>query len=104
MAQISTTILDKVEIGTVQQSGRMCRVVLLNDETTPMDAVVLVLLIVFNKDMDTANSLMLSAHVNGRAVIDVMPKKLAYAKRTEAMKLAKSLGCDEFTVVVEEEV
>lgn len=99
---MSTDVKIHEGVKTEIKTGRMCKVILLNDSTTPMDAVVLALLIVFEKGKDDAMSIMLSAHINGRATIDVMPKKLAKSKQSQAVKLVHSLGFTEFQITLEE--
>lgn len=85
------------------QKDRMVRVILKNDDSTPMDFVVLVMAHVFQKGEVEAITLMLTAHKSGRALIDVMPKKLARAKRVEAMRLANQFGFTDFTIDLEED-
>lgn len=84
------------------QSGRMCKVILKNDNTTEMTVVVVILLQVFQKNELEAIGLMLTAHNQGKALIDVMPKKLARAKRVEAMRMAREAGYPDFTIDIEE--
>ena len=103
MAQFDMSLLEKVDNKTEQKKGRMYKVVLVNDESTPMDVVVVILAIVFDKNGQDAVQLMMTAHLNGQAVIDKMPKKLAVAKQSQAMALAKELGFNEFTIRLEEE-
>ena len=95
---VMTDVSTQVDVKT----GRMCKVILKNDDTTEMTAVVIILLQVFQKNELEAVGLMLQAHKQGKALIAIMPKKLARAKRVEAMRLANQLGYPDFTIDIEE--
>ena len=58
----------------------MCRVVLLNDDYTPMDFVVGVLVSVFNKGEAEATRIMLDVHRKGRGVCGVYTREVAETK------------------------
>lgn len=63
-------------------------VIMHNDDYTPMDFVVAVLLDIFNYDMDKAVATMLAVHHQGRAVVAAMPKDIAEMKIAQVRKLA----------------
>jgi ATP-dependent Clp protease adaptor protein ClpS len=56
------------------------QVVMLNDDYTPMEFVVMVLQQYFQRDLDTATHIMLKIHHEGRAVCGVYPKDVAATK------------------------
>ena len=58
----------------------MYKVVLLNDDYTPMEFVVMVLQHYFQRDLDTATHIMLKIHHEGRGVCGVFPKDVAATK------------------------
>ena len=68
---------------------RLYRVLLHNDNYTPMEFVVLVLREVFNKSDSDATSIMLHAHVTGYAVAGVYSFEIAETKVAETMALAE---------------
>lgn len=68
------------------------RVLLLNDDYTPRDFVVLVLRAVFRLTEDEAAARMLTAHQKGVCVIAVYTSEVAEAKATEAVDLARDAG------------
>jgi ATP-dependent Clp protease adaptor protein ClpS len=68
---------------------RMYRVVLLNDDYTPMEFVVWVLRVVFHKPMDEATRLMLQVHNQGRGVCGVFTYDVARSKATQVQTLAR---------------
>ena len=53
------------------------RVMIHNDDVTPMDFVVAVLMQIFNLSFEDSEAVMYSAHVNGRALVVVCPEPIA---------------------------
>ena len=76
----------KVEPPTLYQ------VVMLNDDYTPMEFVVLVLQEYFLRDIDTATQIMLKIHHEGRAVCGVYSKDVAATKVELVQAAAKRAG------------
>jgi ATP-dependent Clp protease adaptor protein ClpS len=62
--------------------------IFLNDDYTPMDFVVAVLMQVFNKAPDEAVNIMMKVHREGRATAGVYPRDIAEMKAHHAMNLA----------------
>lgn len=58
----------------------MYRVVLLNDDYTPMEFVVEVLRRFFGMNMETATQVMLKVHTEGKGVCGVFPRDVAESK------------------------
>lgn len=71
---------------------QMYQVVLLNDDFTPMEFVVLVLQEFFNKDREAATSIMLKVHMEGRGICGVYPKDIAQTKVEHVMEAARAAG------------
>jgi len=65
------------------------RVLLLNDDYTPMEFVVLVLQDVFNKPRDEAMTIMLHVHQKGVGECGVYPYEVAETKVTRVMDTAR---------------
>ncbi len=59
---------------------RPFQVLMLNDDYTPMEFVVMVLQQYFQRDLETATQIMLMIHHEGRAVCGVYPKDIAATK------------------------
>jgi ATP-dependent Clp protease adaptor protein ClpS len=66
------------------------KVLLLNDDYTPMEFVVYVLERFFNMDHARAVDLMLTVHNKGVAVVGVYPYEVAETKVTQVMDCARS--------------
>lgn len=68
------------------------KVILLNDDYTPREFVVMVLRSVFRMTTDQANGVMLTAHMRGRCVVAVYTRDIAETKATQAIDLAARQG------------
>jgi ATP-dependent Clp protease adaptor protein ClpS len=71
---------------------KLYKVILLNDDFTPREFVVLVLKAVFRMNETTAYRVMLTAHQKGACVIAVYTRDVAETKAKEATELGKSKG------------
>lgn len=68
------------------------RVILHNDDFTPMEFVTLVLEKVFHYSSQQANALMIKVHFQGSGVIGVYTYEIAEMKITKAISMAKKEG------------
>jgi ATP-dependent Clp protease adaptor protein ClpS len=82
-AQILT--IDQIDV----KKPNMYRVVLLNDDYTPMEFVVWILQTVFHKPQAIATRLMLDVHQKGKGVCGVYPLDVAQSKLYQVKKLAE---------------
>jgi ATP-dependent Clp protease adaptor protein ClpS len=86
--------------GTVVAERRVARtkppslyqVVMLNDDYTPMEFVVMVLQEYFQRDLETATQIMLKIHHEGRGVCGVYPKDIAATKVELVLTAARRDG------------
>jgi len=67
----------------------MYRVVLLNDDFTPMEFVVQVLMQLFGMTFDEANAVMLEVHHNGRGVCGEYTREIAETRVSQVNQLAR---------------
>src|ERR1700750_2670658 len=79
------------------------KVILLNDDFTPREFVVMVLKAVFRMGEEKAYAVMLTAHRRGACVIAVFSKDVADTKAKEATELGKSKGYPLFFTTEPEE-
>jgi len=68
---------------------RLFQVVMLNDDFTPMEFVVMVLQEYFQRDIETATQIMLKIHHEGRGVCGVYTKDVAATKVELVLAAAK---------------
>ena len=71
---------------------KMYQVVLLNDDYTPMEFVVMVLQEYFNRDLETATQIMLKIHHEGKGVCGVYSKDVAATKVELVLAAARRGG------------
>jgi ATP-dependent Clp protease adaptor protein ClpS len=71
---------------------RLYKVILVNDDFTPREFVVMVLKAVFRMGKETGYRVMLTAHRMGTAVVVVCARDIAETKAKEAVDLAKEAG------------
>ena len=67
----------------------MFKVVLLNDDYTPMDFVVAVLQTIFTMNREQATQIMLKVHREGMGVCGVFPRDVAATKVEQVVSFAK---------------
>jgi ATP-dependent Clp protease adaptor protein ClpS len=80
----------KTETKTRTKRPSLYKVLLLNDDYTPMEFVVYVLQRFFNKGQEPAVDIMLTVHNKGLAVVGVYPFEIAETKVTQVMDCARS--------------
>ncbi|PIT80892.1 ATP-dependent Clp protease adapter ClpS [Limnohabitans sp. JirII-29] len=71
---------------------QMFQVVMLNDDFTPMEFVVMVLQEFFSKDRESATQIMLKIHLDGKGVCGVYSKDVAATKVEQVMDAARKAG------------
>lgn len=67
-------------------------VVLLNDDVTPMEFVVQLLIETFNRGLEQAKEIMLNVHENGKGIAGSYGLEIAEQKQQEAVMIARHHG------------
>jgi len=70
----------------------MYKVLLLNDDYTPMEFVVMILQEYFSKDRENATQIMLMVHRDGKGVCGVYPRDIASTKVELVLNHARKAG------------
>ncbi|GGI53416.1 ATP-dependent Clp protease adapter ClpS [Oxalicibacterium solurbis] len=70
----------------------MYQVLLLNDDYTPMEFVVMILQEYFNKDRENATQIMLMVHRDGKGICGVYPRDIASTKVELVLSHARKAG------------
>lgn len=95
MGKNSMTIADPVAVEKtkldVEEPG-FYKVILLNDDTTPMEFVIELLQKIFKHDMETSQQIMMTVHTEGSAVAGVYSYEIAEQKGVESTVLARNNG------------
>jgi ATP-dependent Clp protease adaptor protein ClpS len=82
-----TGVITKVKLRTKKPA--MYKVVLLNDDYTPMEFVVIVLERFFGKSQEEATQIMLHVHRRGIGICGVYPYEIAETKVTQVIDFAR---------------
>lgn len=81
---------EKIKV-TVSEPKRW-KVIFLNDDSTPMEFVISVLIEIFKHTTDTARDIMLQVHETGAGIAGVYSFEIAEVKAVEATNLARANG------------
>ena len=71
---------------------QMFQVVMLNDDYTPMEFVVIVIQEFFGKDLEAATQIMLKIHLEGKGVCGVYSRDVAATKVDQVLDAAAQAG------------
>ena len=74
------------------QPPQMYQVVMLNDDYTPMEFVIVVLQEFFSKDRETATQIVLKIHLDGKGVCGVYSRDVAATKVEQVLDAALKAG------------
>jgi len=80
---------EEVSEQAVSDEPPMYRVLLLNDDFTPMDFVVQVLMQLFGMSFDQANAVMLEVHHYGRGVCGEFTREIAETRVSQVNQIAR---------------
>jgi ATP-dependent Clp protease adaptor protein ClpS len=92
IAPPQTTTDTEYVVATNVELERPYRVIIENDDVTPMDFVVLVLLTIFELSYERAEEVMYQAHLKGRAYVATLPFEEAQQRVYAAQSLARTSG------------
>jgi len=90
MNKTVTTPKAKIELKT--EKPKLHKVILVNDDYTPREFVVMVLKAEFRVSDSQANQVMITAHQRGTCVVSVYTKDVAETKATNATDAARQKG------------
>jgi ATP-dependent Clp protease adaptor protein ClpS len=86
-----TALTPRVKTRLKTQRPKLHKVILVNDDYTPREVVVLILKAEFRMSDSHANQVMLTAHQKGVCVVAVFTRDVAETKATRATDMARSL-------------
>jgi ATP-dependent Clp protease adaptor protein ClpS len=82
----------RTKVITKTERPKLHKVILINDDYTPREFVVVVLMAEFRMTDGQANRVMLTAHRRGACVVGVFAKDIAETKATRATEAGRKLG------------
>ena len=89
-AQVESITKER-QTSTLKEPG-MYKVVFYNDDVTPMDFVVQILIELFKHNKERASSIMQQIHQNGSGVAGTYPYEIAEQKGVETTVIARESG------------
>ena len=92
MANAEPVIKEKIKPKLDLPPPTLFKVIYMNDETTTMEFVVMSLVEVFDHSPEAAAEICEKIHVDGSAVVAVLPYELAEQKGVEVTMLARNNG------------
>lgn len=84
------------------QPPKMWKVVVLNDDQTPMEFVIELLVSIFKHSAEVAKELTMEIHNSGSAVVGIYAHEIAEQRGVEATQVARSNGFP-LKITIEEE-
>ena len=90
MASTDIQLDEKIKVTTSEP--KRWKVILLNDDATPMEFVISLLIEIFRHADDSARDIMLQVHEQGSGVAGTYSFEIAEAKAVEATNLARTNG------------
>lgn len=92
----NTELLEEIKIDEkikkeAKEPGKY-KVIMLNDETTPMDWVINVLKVIFNHSQETAEQLTLQIHNEGSGIAGIYTYEIAEQKAVETVNASREKG------------
>ena len=90
MAGTDIQLDEKIKV--VISEPKRWKVILLNDDSTPMDFVISMLMEVFKHSADTAKEVMLEVHQTGSGIAGIYSFEIAEAKAVETTNQARTNG------------
>ena len=90
---VTVVVIPSLEVGVKEKpklkKPRMYKVIILNDDYTPMEFVVYVLQKFFNYDQERATQIMLAVHTHGKGVCGIFTKEIAETKSSQINDFAQ---------------
>jgi len=92
MTDTATTTVRKTENTTGFKEPEKFRVVILNDNSTPMEFVIELLKVIFHHTQEAAVQIMMQVHNNGKGTAGIYTFEVAEQKAMESTQIARTNG------------
>ena len=89
---VDTDVILDEKVKIKNKEPKRYKVVFLNDDTTPMEFVISVLMEIFKHSEDTAKDITMEIHEEGSGVVGVYTHEIAEHKAVETTNLARNHG------------
>ena len=94
----------KEEVENKVKLPKKYKVVMYNDDYTPMEIVVLILVEIFDKLVEEAITLTLFIHQSGKSVVGTYPYDIANTKLSQTQKIVNEEGVPLKMELIEEDI
>jgi ATP-dependent Clp protease adaptor protein ClpS len=92
MSDTAIQTIKKIDNITNAKEPERFRVVILNDNSTPMEFVIELLKVIFHHTQDAATQIMMQVHQNGKGTAGVYTYEVAEQKAMESTQIARTNG------------
>jgi ATP-dependent Clp protease adaptor protein ClpS len=92
MSETAIQTIKKTEKFSGIKEPEKFRVVILNDNATPMEFVIELLKVIFHHSQDAAVQIMTQVHQNGKGTAGIYTYEVAEQKATESTQIARTNG------------
>jgi ATP-dependent Clp protease adaptor protein ClpS len=92
MSETATEVIKKTDNVTGIKEPEKFRVVILNDNSTPMEFVIELLKIIFHHTQEAAVQIMLQVHQQGKGTAGIYSYEVAEQKAMESTQIARTNG------------
>jgi ATP-dependent Clp protease adaptor protein ClpS len=89
---MATDITVEEKIKTSLEEPKKWKVIVINDDHTPIDFVILMLVDIFKHDVESATHVTMQVHESGSGIAGVYNFEIAEVKAVEATKMARENG------------
>ena len=89
---MSTEVRIDDKIKTDLKMPKLWKVIFLNDNSTPMDFVISILINIFKHNESSAKEITLEIHNSGSGIAGIYPHEIAEHKGLEAIQLSRNNG------------
>ncbi|RUM21371.1 ATP-dependent Clp protease adapter ClpS [Rhizobium vallis] len=92
MSDNDVALKPKIKVKPKLDKPKLYKVILVNDDYTPREFVIVILKVVFRMSEETGYRVMMTAHKLGSCVVVVCVRDIAETKAKEGIDLAKEMG------------
>ena len=89
---MSTELASKIDTTFIFKRPKKYKVILMNDDLTPMEFVIEILIGIFNKSPTEAQEITYAVHHNGSGIAGIFNYEVAEQKAHEATNISRNAG------------
>ena len=90
--ELSTKTTTRTRKSTTISIPRLWKVIILNDDKTPMDFVIELLMTMYKHTLEESTAITMQIHINGSAVAGVYSHEIAEQKYVDSIQMSRAAG------------